>query len=250
MMGASAEDYEGSTGSITDEQIIAAISAPEPRMAALAISNDALRDSLRPAVPPSIGGWINKTLVNPWWRYVEYGYTEVVCWLWARAPWQRWALSSGLGAVLGLGVVVAVAPRFRPELERIAAASGDSVVASTQLAAASSMVIAPLRPEPPAAAPAAVTGVEPPVAAPAAVTGVEPPLAADVVAVSAPDAPMAMDDASEQVVEEPADAPELGKSKKKGRGHGRRRAAKPKSASSLSQLFRSLHRASPERTAP
>ena len=206
-------------------------------MAALAISNDALRDSLRPAVPPSLGGWIKETLVNPWWRYVEYGYTEAVCWLWARAPWQRWALSSGFGAVLGLAVVVAAAPRFRPELERIAAASGDSVVASTQLAAASTMVIAPLRREPPAAAPAAVTGVE-------------PALAADVVALPGPDAPLAMDDVSEQVVEDPADASELGKSKKKRRGHGRRRAAKPKSASSLSQLFRSMHRSAPERTAP
>ena len=111
---------------ITDEQLVTDMYAPEPRMAALAISNDALRDSLRPAVPPSIGGWLHKTLVEPWWRYVEYGYTEAVCWLWARAPWQRWALSAGLGALLGVGLVIIAARRFRPELESVAVASSET----------------------------------------------------------------------------------------------------------------------------
>ena len=226
---------------ITDEQLVATISAPEPRMAALAISNDALRDSLRPAVPPSIGGWLYKTLVEPWGRYVEYGYTEAVCWLWARAPWQRWALSAGLGALLGVVLVIVAAPRFRPELERVAAASAETVVASTQLAAASSMVIAPLRAS--AEAPAAVAAAAPVAPAAAAVAApAAPAAAAEGLAVPELDAPTAVE-VDEQLGDDPSAAPS--KSKKGRRAHARKRA-KPK-ASQLSEVFRSLHKTPRER---
>ena len=204
-------------------------------MAALAISNDALRDSLRPVAAPSIGGWIKKR-ANPWWHYLELGYTEAVCWLWARAPWQRWALSGGLGAFLGLVVVVLAAPRFRPDLEGVAAASGEAGVASPQLAVASAVVIAPLR-----------QGVPP--AAVDAVKGAEPPAAAEELALPAPDAPSSVE-VTEQVVEDPAAADEPRKSKKsRGHGHGRRRATKPKSASALGQIFLKMHRSTQERAA-
>jgi hypothetical protein len=196
--------------------------APEPRMMALAVSNQALLDSLRPVAPPSIRGWLAKQ-ANPWWRHVEYGYTEAAYWLWARAPWQRWALSGGLGALLGVAIVVVAVPQLRPDLERVVAASSGAIVASTQVSAAA-VVIAPLRQEPPAAT--------------QAVKVVEPALAAEVPALSELDAPTAVE-VSEQVVEDPA-APDEGKSKKNGR-HGKRRA-KPKSASSLSQLFMNIHR--------
>jgi hypothetical protein len=217
---------------ITDEQLVAAISAPEPRMAGLAISNDALRNSLRPAVPPSFGGWLHKTLVEPWWRYVEYGYTEAVCWLWARAPWQRWALSAGLGALLGLALVIVAARRFRAELESVAAVSAETVIASTQLAAASSMVIAPLR----------ASAEAPP---PVAVVKAEPVAVSDGLALPEPEAPSTVE-VSEQLVEDPAAAQEPGKSKKGRHGHGRKRG-KPKNPSKLSELFRSMHKTPRER---
>jgi hypothetical protein len=202
----------------------------EPRMQALAISNDALLDSLRPVAPPSIAGWIKKR-ANPGWQYVEYGYTEAAYWLWARAPWQRWALSGGLGALLGVAIVVVALPRLRPDLgsdlKSVAAASGDALVASTQVAAASAVLIAPLR-----------QVAEPPVAD--VVKAVEPPPAADAVKLAEPDVPTAVE-VSEQVDEDTA-APESGKSKRKAR-HGKRRA-KAKNASSLSQLFLNIHRSS------
>lgn len=199
----------------------------EPRMQALAISNQALLDSLRPVAAPSIAGWIKKR-ANPGWRYVEYGYTEAAYWLWARAPWQRWALSGGLGALLGVAIVVVALPRLRPDLGSAAAAdSGNAIVAATQAAAASAVLIAPLR-----------QAAEPPVTD--AVKAVEPPPAADAVKIAEPDAPSAVE-VSEQVDEDSA-APESGKSKRKAR-HGKRRA-KPKSASSLSQLFLNIHRSS------
>jgi hypothetical protein len=221
------------TEQITDEQLFEAISAPEPRMAALAISNDALRDSLRPAVPPSIGRWLRKTLVEPWWRYVEYGYTEAACWLWARAPWQRWALSAGLGALLGVVLVIVAVGRLRPELDSAAAVSGETVLASTQLASASSVVIAPLRASAEVKAPAA------PVVAAAEAAPAAPAAAADGLAVPEPDAPTAIE-VDEQLGDDPAAAPELGKSKKGRHAHARKRA-KPK-ASQLSELFRSMHK--------
>jgi hypothetical protein len=201
----------------------------EPRMAALAISNDALLDSLRPVAPPSIGGWIKKQ-ANPWWRHIEYGYTEAAYWLWARAPWQRWALSGGLGALLGVGIVVVALPRLRPELERVASASGDALVASTQLAVASAVVIAPLR-----------QGGLPPAAVQA------PPVAAERLALPEPDAPPAVE-VTEQIVDEPAARPEPSKSKKKSRKHGKRRAKGPK-ASQLGELFKSMHRSSSAKAA-
>jgi len=213
----------------------------EPRMQALAVSNDALLDSLRPAAPPSIAGWLGKK-ASPWWRHVEYGYTEVACWLWARAPWQRWALSGGTGALLGVAIVVVAVPRLRPDWGSTLGASSDALVASTQLASAAAVVIAPLRQSvpPPAALPSTA------VAALDSAPGVETALAeAEVVKLAEPDAPTAVE-VTEQVVEDAA-APEPGTSKKKGRGHGKRRG-KAKSASSLSQLFLSIHR--PPRAKP
>jgi hypothetical protein len=208
-------------------------------MAALAISNDALRDSLRPVSPPSIHGWLAKQ-ANPWWRHVEYVYSEAAYWLWARAPWQRWTISGGLGALLGVAIVVVALPRFRPDLEGVAAASGEGMLAVTQLAAASAVVIAPLRQGvPPTMTVDAVKGP-----APAADAVQAPDVATDGLAVAEPDAPTAVE-VSEQVVEDPAAAAEPSKSKKKkkARKHGKRRATKPK-ASQLSQLFKSMHRSS------
>jgi len=210
----------------------------EPRMAALAISNDALLDSLRPVAAPSVGGWIKKQ-ANPWWRHVDYGYTELACWLWARAPWQRWALSGGTGALLGVAIVVVALPRFRPNLESVASASGESIIASTQLAAASAVMIAPLRKGPP-----------PPVAVDTAAldTVKAAPVAADELALPEPDAPTAVE-VDEPLDDEPAAAPELGKAKKKkARKHGKRRAKKPK-ASQLSELFKNMHHSSSAKAA-
>lgn len=195
----------------------------EPRMRALAVSNDALLDSLRPVAQPSIAGWVKKR-ANPWWRYVEYGYTEAAYWLWARAPWQRWALSGGAGALLGVAIVVVALPQLRPDLGSVEA-SGDVLVASTQLAAASAVVIAPLR-----------AGVQPPVAE-AVKSVAAAAVAAEPVKMAEPDVPTAIE-VSEQVVEDPA-AREPAKSKKKARAKKR---AKVKSARSLSRLFMNIHR--------
>jgi hypothetical protein len=213
-------------------------------MQALAVSNQALLDSLRPVASPSITGWIKKR-ANPGWQYVEYGYTEAAYWLWARAPWQRWALSGGLGALLGVAIVVLALPRLRPDLgndlgnhldnhlDNVVAGSGDAIVASTQAAAAAAVVMAPLR-----------QGMEPPAAD--AVKAAEPQApVADAVKIAEPDVPTAVE-VSEQVDDARA-APEPGKSKRKAR-HGKRRA-KTKSASSLSQLFLNIHRSSSRKSA-
>ncbi|MEO8178090.1 MAG: hypothetical protein ABI895_04580 [Deltaproteobacteria bacterium] len=218
----------------------------EPRMAALAISNDALLDSLRPVAPPSVGGWIKKQ-ANPWWRHIEYGYTELACWLPARAPWQRWALSGGMGALLGVAIVVVALPRFRPDLESVASASGEAMIASTQLAAASAMMIAPLRPGPPSPVAVDTVAVETVAVDTVAVDTVKAaPVAEAELALPEPDAPTAVE-VDEPLDDEPEAAPESGKvKKKKARKHGKRRA-RPKNAGKLGELFKSMHRPSSAR---
>jgi hypothetical protein len=210
---------------LSSKQFGARCSVPEPKLATLSISNDALRESLRPAVAASIGGGILQALVQPGWRSAE-------CWLLARAPWQRSAISIALGVLLGLTIVAAVAPGLRPGPASIALGSSEASIASTPMAVAASPVSAP-----------AHQGAEPPPAL--ALKGPEPSAIADDLALARPQAVAAVEVARASV-QKPAAQVRTSKQRKRGLA---RRATKPKSARSLSQLFREMRRSGSQRAA-
>lgn len=91
---------------MTAEQLLREPAGPRsepPR----SLSNAALLASLRP--PPDYGNGTAR-------RSMEPHLIEGVSWFLERTPWQRALLSSGLGALVGVGIVVTLARLFVPEL--------------------------------------------------------------------------------------------------------------------------------------
>ena len=151
-------DAPAATAATLDsEQFGAQCAALEPRMAALSISNDALRNSLRPASPPGLRGWIDEHTGGALRRLERRG-EDALYWLWARAPWQRLALSVGAGAVVGLLVVLVgvrfVRPHAGEELsissQALAAAPAPAASSAAPIASAAAMLVAPAPKLPPA----------------------------------------------------------------------------------------------------
>ena len=132
------------------------------------------------------------------------------------------SISLALGALLGLAIVAAVVPRFGADPASVAAQSNEAILAPPQMAAAASPVTAPAQ------------------------HGAEPLAAADELVVAQPSAVSAVDVAP--IVQKPAPAPHVSKSKQRKQGHARR-TPKPRSPRSLSQLFRELRRSASARGA-
>jgi hypothetical protein len=192
MMSSSTNRDRGSSEALlTEEEFAARLSAPDPRMAGLSLSNDALRNSLPVAPPWSLRKWVDAHTGGSL-RKLEHLQLSGVDWLLARKPWQRWTLSLGLGAVIGLGIVFSGAKFFRGGLQSA------SAVAS---ALPTAEVVAAVRPSP----------VQPPSTEPAAAPVADAPVAtavasAPVVAEEAPSAapePAEDDSAADAAPEKP-----------------------------------------------
>ena len=143
---------------LSEEEFAARLSAPDPRMAGLSLSNDRLRNSLPVAPPWSLRKWIDQHTGGSL-RKLEHLQLSGVDWLLARKPWQRWTLSLGLGAVIGLGIVFSGAQFFRGGLQSASAVA--SALPTAEVVAAVRPSPAPARSAEPAAAPV----VDAPVAA-------------------------------------------------------------------------------------
>lgn len=201
-------DRGSSEALLTEEEFARRLSAPDPRMAGLSISNDALRNSLPVAPPWSLRKWIDSHTGGSL-RKLENLQLDGMDWLVARKPWQRWTLSLGLGAMIGLGIVFSGAKFFRGGLQSA------SAVAS---ALPTAEVVAAVRPAP-SAAPSLAAGAPAPSAEPVAAPAVEAPVAtavasAPVVAEEPPSAapePTDDDSSADAAPEKP------GKHKKKGK---------------------------------
>ncbi len=78
--------------------------------------------------PPAAGSSISSPSLR---RSMDPHLIEGLSWFLDRAPWQRALLSSGLGALVGVGIVVTMARLFGPELAEAppAAAAASSLAA-------------------------------------------------------------------------------------------------------------------------
>jgi hypothetical protein len=197
-------DRGSSEALLTDEEFAARLSAPDPRMAGLSISNDALRNSLPVAPPWSLRKWVDANTGGSL-RKLENLQLSGVDWLLARKPWQRWTLSLGLGAAIGLGIVFSGAKFFRGGLQSA------SAVAS---ALPTAEVVAAVRPAP-SAAPSLAPGTQVPSPEPVAAPAVEAPVVAST-AVVAEEAPAAAPEPAEDDSSADAAPEKPGKHKKKG----------------------------------
>lgn len=133
---------------MTAEQLLREPAGPRsepPR----SLSNTALMASLRP--PPDYG---NSPALR---RSMEPHLLEGVSWFLDRTPWQRVLLSTGLGALVGVGIVVTLARLFAPELGTATARAAVGQQAALAAPAAAALL-----------APAAATPVAPVVAGPLA----------------------------------------------------------------------------------
>jgi hypothetical protein len=135
------------------------------------LSNEALLASLRPPADHGSSHALRRSM--------EPHLVDGVSWFLDRTSWQRVLLSTGLGALVGIGIVVTLARLFVPDLGTTAASAAP---AASSLAALAAPAAATLR-EPPAAP--AITAVAPPPPAPAEASALPQPSAAapaDVVA--------------------------------------------------------------------
>jgi hypothetical protein len=199
---------------LTEEEFAARLSAPDPRMAGLSLSNDTLRNSLPVAPPWSLRKWIDEHTGGSL-RKVQHAQLSAVDWLVARRPWQRWTLSLGLGAMIGLGIVFSGATFFRGGLQSASASAEVVPVLPT------AEVVAAVRPNParsPSAAPAPV------VDAPVATAVASAPVIAEDAPAAAPD-PADDDSAADALPEKRS---KHGKKKGK-RGRSRRQKAQAES---------------------
>ena len=203
-------DGGSSEALLTDEEFAARLSAPDPRMAGLSISNDALRNSLPVAPPWSLRKWVDAHTGGSL-RKLENLQLSGVDWLVARKPWQRWTLSLGLGAMIGLGIVFSGAKFFRGGLQSA------SAVAS---ALPTAEVVAAVRPSP-----TQVPSAEPAVEAPVATAVASTPVVAEEAPAAAPEPADDDSSASEAVPEKP------GKHAKKKGKRSRSRHAKAQAES-------------------
>jgi hypothetical protein len=178
MSSSSNRDRGSSEALVTEEEFAARLSAPDPRMAGLSISNDVLRNSLPVAPPWSLRKWIDEHTGGSL-RKLENARFGAVDWLVARKPWQRWTLSLGLGALIGLGIVFSGAKFFRGGLQSASAVASAlptaEVVAAMRPSPAQPPTVQPRSAEPApvadapvatAVASTAVVAEEPPAAAP------------------------------------------------------------------------------------
>jgi hypothetical protein len=175
------------------------------------LSNEALMASLRP--PAHYGS------SRPLRRSMEPHLLDGLSWFLDRSPLQRVLLSTGLGAVVGVGIVVTLARLVMPDHGEPAAALAP---ATSNLAAL--------------AAPAAATLIDPP--APAAMAAPEPavPVSPVVAAPAVADAP-AEPVASLADSAEAADAkPLTGKAARKAKAAKRSKKAKQQRARKTSAL--------------
>jgi hypothetical protein len=201
MMSSSTNRDRGySEAQLTEEEFAARLSAPDPRMAGLSLSNDVLRNSLPVAPPWSL-------------RKLERLQLSGVDWLVARKPWQRWTLSLGLGVAIGLGIVFSGPKFFRGGLQSASAvASGmptAEVVAAVRPSAVTPSAVTPSAEAASAQAPSAV---EVPVA--------DAPVVAEEAPAAAPE-PSDDDASSDAVPEKPG---KHGKKKKGRRSRSHHRA--------------------------
>jgi hypothetical protein len=84
----------------------------ERQMPSLAVSNDALLASLRPARPETVFTWLGRTAA---FRRAQRGLDSALFWFSER--WQQSVLSLGVGALLGLGVLLSVVRAVQPDEE-------------------------------------------------------------------------------------------------------------------------------------
>jgi len=91
------------------EQLAANDFAPEPRLEKLAVSNDALRESLRSLPAPASDGSRITSWVAAWFPSVEGWQSDALDWSTERAIWQRCAIGALLGMILGLALVLGAA---------------------------------------------------------------------------------------------------------------------------------------------
>ena len=178
-------DRGSSEALLTEEEFAARLSAPDPRMAGLSISNDALRNSLPVAPPWSLRKWVDQHTGGSL-RKLEHVQISAVDWLVERQPWQRWTVSVGLGALIGLGIVFSGAKFFRGGLHSASASADVGSVLPT------AEVVAAVRPNPalvPSPEPAPAPAADAPVAvATTPVVAEEAPAAAPEPAVDDSDA--------------------------------------------------------------
>jgi len=170
-------DRGSSEALLSEEEFAARLSAPDPRMAGLSISNDTLRNSLPVAPPWSLRKWVDEHTGGSL-RKLENAQFGAMDWLVARKPWQRWTLSLGLGAMIGLGIVFSGAKFFRGGLQSA------SAVASAMPTAE---VVAAVRPAPAQLVPSAEPTAAPVVDLPVATAVASAPVVAEEAPAAAPE---------------------------------------------------------------
>ena len=128
-------------------------------MSELAVSNDVLRESLRVAEPPPLSVRVEQRL-SAWFPTFERRLIDALYWFSERAPWQRGALSMGIGALIGLSMVFAGAG-IAGWGQRAAPAASPQAALVAPVAASPRIAPAPVA-EPVAAAAPAPTAVPAP----------------------------------------------------------------------------------------
>jgi hypothetical protein len=167
-------------------------------MSELAVSNDVLRESMPVQVPPTLSARLEQQL-SAWFPTFERRLITALYWFTDRAPWQRGALSVGVGATIGLSIVFVGAGIFGWQRKELPAAP------VTQAAALAALAVPPL--SAPVPAPSVVPAPAPP-AAPA------PPVVAAPAAAVAPEL-----SAPEPLVQAPASKHAAKHAKKRSRWH-------------------------------
>jgi hypothetical protein len=139
-------------------------SAFEPKMSQLAVSNDVLRESLRVAAAPPLSTKLEQYL-SAWFPTFERRLIDLLYWFTDRAPWQRGAISVGVGALLGLGIVFVGAAVFGWQRTELGASAASEAVllapAPVRGVAPVPTIIAPVPPPAAVVAPVAAAA-EPP----------------------------------------------------------------------------------------
>ena len=192
-------------------------------MAGLSLSNDALRNSLPVAPPWSLRKWLDDHSGGSL-RKLERLQLDGVDWLVARKPWQRWTLSLGLGAMIGLGIVFSGAQFFRGGLQSASAVASAlptaEVVAAVRPNPALPPTVVPPAVVPPAVVPPAVVPAAPALDAPVATAVANSPVIAEEAPSAAPE-PADDDSSADALPEKPG---KQGKKKAK-RGRSRHHKA-------------------------
>jgi hypothetical protein len=136
-------------------------------MSELAVSNDVLRQSMPVEARPTLSAQLEQQL-SAWFPTFERRLIDALYWFTDRTPWQRGALSVGVGATLGLSIVFVGASVFGWQRKELPAAAPPA--AALAVAAVSSNIApippatvspAPLPSVAPAPAPTILTAPEP-----------------------------------------------------------------------------------------